>query len=58
MLYQESKLIKELMHDQIFLANLSKMYVCDERFKKNIDKYGERIAELDIERISIYVENK
>ena len=27
------------------LAGLGKMYVCDERFKKNIDKYGERTAE-------------
>ena len=27
------------------LAGLGKMYVCDERFKKNIDKYGEGTAE-------------
>ena len=27
------------------LAGLGKMYTCDERFKKNIDKYGERTAE-------------
>ena len=27
------------------LAGLGKMYVADERFKKNIDKYGERTAE-------------
>ena len=27
------------------LAGLSKMYVADERFKKNIDKYGEGTAE-------------
>ena len=27
------------------LAGLGKMYVCDERFKKNIDKYGEETAE-------------
>ena len=26
------------------LAGLGKMYVCDERFKKNIDKYGEGTA--------------
>lgn len=27
------------------LAGLGKMYVADERFKKNIDKYGEETAE-------------
>ena len=27
------------------LAGLGKMYVADERFKKNIDKYGEGVAE-------------
>ena len=27
------------------LAGLGKMYACDERFKKNIDKYGEGTAE-------------
>jgi hypothetical protein len=27
------------------LAGLGKMYVADERFKKNIDKYGEGTAE-------------
>ena len=36
------------------LAGLGKMYVCDERFKKNIDKYGERTAEFASETISIY----
>ena len=40
------------------LAGLGKMYVCDERFKKNIDKYGEGTAEFAAEGISIYVENK
>ena len=40
------------------LAGLGKMYVDDERFKKNIDKYGERTAELAAEGIRIYVENK
>ena len=30
--------------DEIF-AGLGKMYVADERFKKNIDKYGEGTAE-------------
>ena len=43
--------------DEIF-ADLGKMYVCDERFKKNIDKYGEGTAEFAAEGIRIYVENK
>ena len=30
---------------QEILAGLGKMYVADERFKKNIDKYGEGTAE-------------
>ena len=40
------------------LAWLGKMYVADERFKKNIDKYGEGTAEFASEGIRIYVENK
>ena len=40
------------------LAGLGKMYVADERFKKNIDKYGEKTAEFAAEGIRIYVENK
>ena len=40
------------------LAGLGEMYVCDERFKKNIDKYGEGTAEFGAEGIRIYVENK
>ena len=40
------------------LAGLGKMYVADERFKKNIDKYGEGTAEFAEEGIRIYVENK
>ena len=40
------------------LAGLGEMYVCDERFKKNIDKYGEGTAEFAAEGIRIYVENK
>ena len=43
--------------DDIF-AGLGKMYVADERFKKNIDKYGEGTAEFAAEGIRIYVENK
>ena len=37
------------------LVGLGKMYVADERFKKNIDKYGEGTAEFAAEAISIYV---
>ena len=40
------------------LAGLGKMYVADERFKKNIDKYGEGTAGFVAEGIRIYVENK
>ena len=40
------------------LAGLGKMYAADERFKKNIDKYGEGTAEFAAEVIRIYVENK
>ena len=40
------------------LAGLGKMYVADERFKKNIDKYGDGPAEFAAEGIRIYVENK
>ena len=40
------------------LASLGKMYVADERFKKNIDKYGEGTAEFAAEGIRIYVEKK
>jgi len=40
------------------LAGLGKMYVADERFKKNIDKYGEGTAEFASEEIRIYVEKK
>ena len=35
------------------LAGLGKMYVADERFKKNIDKYGEGTAEFVSEAISL-----
>ena len=40
------------------LAGLGKMYVADERFKKNIDKYGEGTTEFAAEGIRIYVEKK
>ena len=34
------------------LAGLGKMYVADDRFKKNIDKYGEGTAEFAAEAIT------
>ena len=40
------------------LTGLGQIYVADERFKKNIDKYGEGTAEFASEGIRIYVENK
>ena len=40
------------------LAGLGKMYVADERFKKNIDKYGDGTADFAAEGIRIYVEKK
>ena len=40
------------------LAGLGKMYVADERFKKNIDKHGEGTAEFAAKGIRIYVEKK
>ena len=36
------------------LAGLGKMYVADERFKKNINKYGEETAEFATEAIAVY----
>ena len=38
------------------LAGLGKMYVADERFKKNIDKYGEGTAEFAAEAIETFLE--
>ena len=40
------------------LAGLGKMYVCDERFKKNIDKYGEETAEFVSEAIKVSGDKK
>ena len=37
------------------LAGLGKMYVVDERFKKNIDKCGEGTAEFAADAIAVYV---
>lgn len=38
------------------LEGLGKMYVADERFKSNIDKYGEGTADFVAEAIEIYCE--
>ena len=40
------------------LAGLGKMYVADERFKKNIDKCGEGTAEFAAEAIVVFCQNK
>ena len=36
------------------LAGLGKMYAADERFKKNIDKSGEKTAEFVADAIAVY----
>ena len=36
------------------LTGLGKMYVADERFKKNIDKHGEGTAEFAADTIEVY----
>ena len=36
------------------LSGLGKMYVADERFKRNIDKYGEGTAEFAADAIEVY----
>ena len=40
------------------LAGLGKMYVADERFKKNIDKCGEGTAEFVSEAIAVFCQEK
>ena len=40
------------------LAGLGKMYVADERFKKNINKCGEGTAEFAAEAIAIFCQEK
>ena len=40
------------------LACLGQMYVADERFKKNIDKYGDGTAEFASEAIAIFCQEK
>jgi hypothetical protein len=47
-------MVKELVHAFVFLADGGKMYACDERFKKNIDKYGEGTAEFAVKAITVY----
>ena len=37
------------------LAGLGKMYICDERFKKNIDKYGDGTANFVADAISSFL---
>ena len=39
------------------LAGLGKMYIADERFKKNIDKYGEGTAKFVSAAIAVYCKN-
>ena len=43
--------------DQI-LSGLGQMYVADERFKKNIDKYGKGTAEFASEAIAAFCKEK
>jgi hypothetical protein len=40
------------------LAGLGKMYVADERFKKNINKYGEGTAQFASEAIAMFCQEK
>ena len=40
------------------LAGLGKMYACEERFKKNIDKYGEGTAEFAALAITVFFGEK
>lgn len=40
------------------LSGLGKMYVADERFKKNIDKYGEGTAVFASEAIVVFCQEK
>ena len=40
------------------LAGLGQMYIADERFKKNIDKYGEGTAEFASKAIAVFCQEK
>ena len=44
-------------NDEI-LAGLGKMYVCDERFKKKINKYSDRTAEFVSDAIFVFCRSK
>ena len=48
-------MIKEPIHDPIFLAGLSKMYVVNELFKNNIKKYGVDAAEFASETTIVFL---
>jgi len=48
---------RELLHRTYdILKGLGKMYVVDERFKRNIDKYGEGTAEFTADAIAVYTD--
>ena len=40
------------------LAGLGEMYVADERFEKNIDRYGEGTAEFASKAIAVFCQEK
>ena len=40
------------------LVGLGKMYIADERFKENIDKYGEGTAEFASKAITVFCQEK
>ncbi len=40
------------------IEGLGKMYIADERFKKNIDKYGEGTAKFASEAIAVFCQEK
>ena len=40
------------------LAGLGQMYIADERFKKNIDKYGDGTTEYASEAIAVFCQEK
>ena len=40
------------------LAGLGKMYAADERFRKNIDRYGKGTAEFAADAIAVYCQEK
>ena len=46
--------IKTWYNRVVSIAGLGKMYACDERFKKNIDIYGDGTAEFAADAIAVY----